>query len=159
MFKVKIITVGTLKEKYIRDACAEYVKRLSPYAQVEICELKESRLSEAPAQSEIDNALQSEGAQILAAIPARAHSIALCVEGNQITSERLAQRLIEIQNSASCLCFIIGSSYGLSETVKRACDERLSFSKMTFPHQLMRVLLLEQVYRGFMINGNRTYHK
>jgi len=159
MLKIRIITVGGIKEKYLRDACAEYVKRLSSFAQTEIIELKESLLPDAPSDELIKNALSAEGDNILAAIPNRAYTVALCVEGKMISSEELAACLADVTNVSSCVCFIIGSSHGLSEKVKKSCDMRLSFSKMTFPHQLMRVILLEQVYRGFMINSGRKYHK
>ena len=153
MLKVKIITVGGIKEKYLKEACAEYSKRISGFASVEVVELKESLLPESP------NALDAEAANILAAIPQRAYAVALCVEGKQLSSEELADKLADVTNESSCICFIIGSSHGLSDKVKSAANMRLSFSKMTFPHQLMRVVLMEQIYRGFMINNGRKYHK
>ncbi len=159
MIKIKIITVGKLKEGYLREACDEYVKRIMGHAQVEIVELRESKLPDSPSEGQIKNALTAEGENILAAVPREAYSIALCVEGKQLSSEELAAKMADVTNTSSCICFIIGSSYGLAPEVKSACDFRISFSKMTFPHQLMRVILLEQVYRGFMINGKRTYHK
>jgi len=159
MLKVKIITVGGIKEKYLRDACAEYAKRISGFASVETVELKESLLSDSPSDEQIKKALDTEAASILAAIPDRAYSVALCVEGKMSSSEELASSLADVTRSSSCICFIIGSSHGLSDKVKKAANMRLSFSKMTFPHQLMRVILLEQIYRGFMINSGRKYHK
>ena len=159
MLKIKIITVGTLKESAMREICAEYAKRLSAYCTLEICELKESRLPESPSDAQIAAALDSERAQIAAAIPKNSICVPLCVEGKQLSSEELAEKIDSFGSRASCVCFIIGSSYGLSCEIKKRADLALSFSKMTFPHQLMRVILLEQVYRAFMINAGRTYHK
>lgn len=158
MIKIKIITVGNLKEKYLKDACDEYKKRLSAFASVEVCEIKESRIGDAPSVTEIKAALDAEGEKILSAIPERAKVMALCVEGGGFSSEEFA-KLIEERSGEGTLCFIIGGSYGLSDKVKVRADEKVSFSKMTFPHQLMRVILFEQIYRGFMINHGRTYHK
>ena len=159
MLNIKIITVGSIKEDFFRRACEEYIKRLSPYARVEVVELKEGHIPENPNDEQIKAVLAAEGASILAAIPQRSYSIALCVEGKSVTSEGLAERFSRVMNETSCVCFIIGSSHGLSPTVKRACNERISFSAMTFPHQLMRVILTEQIYRSFMINNGRAYHK
>lgn len=159
MLKIKIITVGSLKESYLRELCAEYVKRLSAYCTVETCELRESRLPDSPSRSQIDAALAQEATSILSLIPPRAACVALCIEGKQLSSEELAATIDNLQGTSSCICFVIGSSYGLSDEVKRRATLRLSFSKMTFPHQLMRAILLEQVYRGFMINAGRAYHK
>lgn len=159
MIKLKIIAVGGIKEKYLRDACDEYIKRLTPYCRVEITEIKEGQLPDSPSAEEIKNALMVEGMRILTEIPLRAHTIALCVEGKEVSSEGVAQQLMTITNTTNCICFIIGGSYGLAPEVKKACASQMSFSKLTFPHQFMRVILLEQVYRGFMINSGRTYHK
>ena len=159
MLNIKIITVGGIKEDFYRRACDEYVKRLSPYAKVEIIELKEGHLPENPNDEQIKSVLAAEGAHILSAIPQRAHSIALCVEGKSVSSEIFAENISKAMNVSSCVCFIIGSSHGLSPEVKKACNERVSFSAMTFPHQLMRVILCEQIYRAFMINHGRAYHK
>lgn len=159
MFKVKIITVGSVKEGYLRDACAEYEKRLSAFCRPEIIELKEARLPDAPSGARIKAALADEGERILAAVPPRASTVALCVEGTERTSEDFAKLIEDAKSSSDCLCFIIGSSYGLAPEVKSFCKTRLSFSKMTFPHQLMRVILLEQIYRGFTITAGKTYHK
>ncbi len=159
MIKLKIIAVGGLKESYLRAACEEYTKRLSAFCKVELVELKESPLPDRPSDEQIKNALISEGSHILSAIPPRSYSVALCVEGRQKSSEELASMLDNAANEQGSICFIIGGSYGLAPEVKSAVNERLSFSKMTFPHQLMRVILLEQIYRGFMINAGRQYHK
>ena len=159
MLSVKFITVGTLKEAYLRDAAAEYEKRLSAFCRFETVQLKEEKLSENPSESEIQRALEREAAQIEKAIPQRAYRIAMCVEGVQLSSEELAQRIGKIEQSSAEIVFIIGSSYGLSDSVKNSSDMRLSVSKMTFPHQLMRVLLLEGVYRAFNIRKGTRYHK
>ena len=159
MLSVKFITVGTLKEAYLRDAAAEYEKRLSAFCRFETVQLKEEKLSENPYESEIQRALEREAAQIEKAIPQRAYRIAMCVEGVQLSSEELAQRIGKIEQSSAEIVFIIGSSYGLSDSVKNSSDMRLSVSKMTFPHQLMRVLLLEGVYRAFNIRKGTRYHK
>lgn len=159
MLKLTLITVGNLKESYLRDACAEYEKRLSAFCRTEQLQLQEFRLPQAPSPAQIAAALTAEGKQILAAVPPRSYRIALCIEGQQLSSEELAQRLEQISISHGNLCMIIGSSCGLAPEVKKACDMRLSVSKLTFPHQLMRVLLLEALYRSFSILKGTRYHK
>lgn len=159
MLNLTLIAVGNLKEPYLRDAAAEYEKRLQAYCKPQIVALKEARLSEAPSAGEIAAALTAEGKQILAAIPPKAYRIALCVEGKQLSSEELAERLGQIGQTHGAVCFIIGSSYGLAPEVKAACDLRLSVSRLTLPHQLMRVLLLETTYRSLGILAGSKYHK
>lgn len=159
MLSVKIITVGTLKESYLRDAVAEYSKRLSAFCKLTVVQLKEARLSDSPSEREIDNALDEEARAILAEVSPRAYKIAMCVEGKQLSSEKLAQRIESISSERSEICFVIGSSHGLSDKVKSACDMRLSVSELTFPHQLLRVMLLEAVYRAFNIIAGTKYHK
>ena len=159
MLNVKLITLGTLKEAYLRDAAAEYEKRLGAFCRFELVQLKEERLSDDPSESEIKNALSKESEKILALIPARAYVVAMCVEGKQLTSPELAEKLEEISARTSDVCFIIGSSFGLADAVKQRADLRLSVSKLTFPHQLMRVVLLEAVYRAFNIRKGTRYHK
>lgn len=159
MLSVKIITVGTLKESYLKDAVAEYSKRLSAYCKLTVVQLKESRLSDSPSEKEIENALEEEARSILAEMSPRAYKIAMCVEGKQMSSEKLAQRLESVSSQTSEVCFVIGSSHGLAERVKSACDMRLSVSELTFPHQLLRVILLEAVYRAFNIIAGTKYHK
>ncbi len=159
MIGVKIITVGNLKEAYWRDAVAEYEKRLGAFCKIQIAQLKEEKLSDTPSENEIRQILEREGAKILSEIPPRAYKIAMCVEGKQLSSEELAQRLESISESYGEVCFIIGSSHGLSDSVKNACDLKLSVSRLTFPHQMMRVLLLEAIYRGFNIIKGTKYHK
>lgn len=159
MISVKIISVGTLKESYLRDAAAEYSKRLGAFCKFSVCELREAKLPPSPSQKEIDAALDDEAEAILSAIPQRAYKIAMCVEGRQISSEAFAKKLEDISERASEVCFIIGSSYGLSPKVKEACDHKLSLSELTFPHQLLRVILLEAIYRAFNISAGTKYHK
>lgn len=159
MINLKIIALGNIKEQYLRDAAAEYVKRLGAFAKVELCELKEARLPDNPSQSHIDAALEDEAQRILAAIPPRSHVIALAIEGKQMSSEDFASHIESVTQTSSTLCLIIGSSHGLSAKVKNASAFKLSVSKMTFPHQLFRVMLLESVYRAFNIIKGTKYHK
>jgi 23S rRNA (pseudouridine1915-N3)-methyltransferase len=159
LINLKIIALGNIKEQYLREAAAEYVKRLGAFAKVELCELKEARLPENPSQSHIDSALEDEAQRILAAIPPRSHVIALAIEGKQMSSEDFASHIESVTQTSSTLCLIIGSSHGLSAKVKNAADYKLSVSKMTFPHQLFRVMLLESVYRAFNIIKGTKYHK
>ena len=159
MLSVKIITVGTLKESYLREAVAEYSKRLSAFCKLSVVELKESKLSDSPSEKEIANALDNEAKAILAQISPRSYKIAMCVEGKQMPSEKLAATLDRISTEASEVAFIIGSSFGLSDKVKACADMRLSVSELTFPHQLLRVMLLESIYRAFTISAGTKYHK
>jgi 23S rRNA (pseudouridine1915-N3)-methyltransferase len=159
MLNLHIVTVGSLKENYLREAANEYMKRLSGFCRPEIIELKETRLPENPSDKEVQAALRDEGDRILALLPARAYKVAMCVEGRQLTSEELAEQIEEIMQLSGDLYLIIGSSHGLDDRVKRACDLRLSVSKLTFPHQLMRVILLEAVYRALNIQRGTRYHK
>lgn len=145
MQKINIVCVGKIKEEFYRDAVTEYLKRLSRFAKVEIKELAEGK------------DLEEEAQGILRA--AKGYIIALCVEGKKVSSEGLASQIKTLSDKGEEITFIIGSSCGLSNAVKREADLKLSFSDMTFPHQLMRVILLEQIYRAFMINSGSTYHK
>ena len=159
MIGVNFLTLGTLKESYWREAAAEYEKRLGAFCRFEMIQLKEERLSETPSEGEIRRALEKEGERILAQIPPKAYRVAMCVEGKQLSSEALAEKLGEIAETHGEVCLIIGSSFGLADSVKNACHLRMSVSKLTFPHQLMRVLLLEAVYRGLNIQKGTRYHK
>ena len=145
MQKIYVVAVGKIKEAFYRDAVAEYVKRLSRFAKVEIKELNEGVNPEA----EADDILKS----------LKGHVIALAVEGEKSSSEKLAAKIKKLGDAGKEITFVIGSSCGLSDRVKNAANEKLSFSDMTFPHQLMRVILTEQIYRAFMINSGSTYHK
>lgn len=155
---VNLIVIGKLKEDYLRNACDEYIKRLSRYCNTEIHELSEYRLSENPSQKEIENALQKESESIRKF--AKGYIIPLCIEGKQVTSPEISGI---IQNAVvsgnNTVTFIIGSSFGLAPEIKSMGDFRLSMSKMTFPHQLARVMLLEQIYRAFQISTGGKYHK
>ena len=159
MLRIRLIVTGSLKESYLRAAAAEYEKRLGSYAKVDIIELKECRIADQPTPAEIEGALEKEAEAILAAIPDRAYTVALCVEGKQLSSEQLAQKIDTVMQNSGELCLIIGSSHGLSPRVKSAADFKLSVSALTFPHQLMRVLLLETVYRSLSILHGGKYHK
>ena len=153
---VTVVHVGDLKEKYYKEAVAEYEKRLGRFCRVKNVQIKEEKLPDDPSASEIAAALSAEGKRILEALPERSYAIALCVEGKQLSSEELAA---VIADAARDITFVIGSSHGLADSVKKACDLRLSVSKMTFPHRLMRVILAEQIYRAFSINAGSSYQK
>jgi 23S rRNA (pseudouridine1915-N3)-methyltransferase len=159
MLNVKLLCVGNLKEAYLKDAATEYIKRLSGFCRLELIELKEHKVPDDPSPSEIDAALEEEAGRLLAAIPPRAAKIALCVEGKQFSSEALAKKLDGFAATHGTVCLIIGSSHGLADSVKSSCDLRLSVSELTFPHQLMRVLLLEVLYRCLNISRGTRYHK
>ncbi len=159
MAEIKIISVGTLKEGYLKEAVAEYKKRLSQYARVDEINIKEELIRDEDNPREIEKALTAEGERIITAIPEGAMKIALCVEGKQYSSEALASLIGEGVNRSGKIALVIGSSHGLSDAVKRACEIRLSVSAMTFPHQLMRVILLEALYRSFTIIAGKRYHK
>ena len=159
MGMVTLITVGTLKEDYLKEAVAEYKKRLSQYAKVDIVELKEERVADENDSSQISRALELEADKILAKMAKDSLKIALCVEGKEYSSEGLAELIKGGMDATGKITLVIGSSHGLSPRVKAAADVRLSFSKLTFPHQLMRVILLEAVYRSFTIINGKSYHK
>ena len=159
MAQVTLICVGDFKEKYWQEACREYEKRLSAYCQFSTIVLKEERITDENNPQKIQQALQSEGAKILSQIPDNAFRIALCVEGKSIDSVTLAKTLEKAQDSSGKIALIIGSSHGLHQSVKDACDLKLSVSALTLPHQLCRVLLMETVYRSFTILAGKSYHK
>lgn len=150
---IKIITIGFIKEQYLKDAIAEYKKRISKYTNLEIIELKDEDFGE------IEKTLKVEEEKILKQISDRDYIITLEIEGKELTSIEFAKKIESIQLENSNITFIIGGSYGLSENIKNKANYHLSFSKMTFPHQLFRVLLLEQIYRAYKINNNESYHK
>jgi 23S rRNA (pseudouridine1915-N3)-methyltransferase len=160
MLNVKIIATGDLKENYLRDAIKEYQKRIGAWAKIEEIVLKEERISENPSQNEIAKALEVEEKRIFEKLSPRSYVIAMCVEGKGLSSEELASKFVEITNAGSSeIVFIIGSSYGLSPQVKARADFKLSVSKLTFPHQLLRVILHETIYRTLSIINNTRYHK
>ena len=156
MLSIYLVCVGRLKERFYQDACAEYLKRLSPYCKLTLLELPEERLPQTPSQGQIDAALEKEGQ----AIRSNTSLVCLCVEGRLRTSEELAS-LVQTweHNSAKHLAFVIGGSFGLAESLKAEAWVRLSMSPMTFPHHLARVMVLEQLYRAFKINEGSNYHK
>lgn len=160
MLNVKLICVGKMREKFYIDAFEEYRKRLQAYCRLELVEITEQRLSDRPAEKEIAAALEREGQEIMKAVPPDAYLVALCVEGKQMPSEGMAALIAARESSGKPkLCFVIGGSFGLAPAVKARADKRLSMSEMTFPHHLARVMLIEQVYRGFKINEGSQYHK
>lgn len=159
MLKISIIAVGGLKDAFYRSAAAEYIKRLSGFCSLEEIEIPAAKLPDNPSEREIEAALLKEGEKIIAKLPKKAYVIAMCIEGKELDSEALAQKLTDVSLQSGHIVFLIGGSYGLSDEVKARADYRLSMSKMTFPHRLARVMLLEQIYRGFKINGGGTYHK
>ncbi len=160
MLRVTLLCIGNLKERYWRDACAEYEKRLSAFCKLSIIELPEERLPENPSAAQIAQALDAEGKRILSKIPQGAALAALCIEGKEMSSPALATTFDKYANDGkSDIVLIIGGSHGLADIVKEKATLRLSMSPMTFPHQLARVMLLEQIYRAFQISSGGKYHK
>lgn len=158
--KVTIYAHGALSEPYWRAACAEYEKRLSRLWPLTITEAPEERLPAAPSPGEIEAALAAEAKRALEKIPPRAYVVALCVEGSMLDSPTLAQKMEEAASHGyPSVCFVIGSSYGLAPVLKERAGLRLSLSRMTFPHQLARVMLCEQIYRAAQIARGSAYHK
>ena len=159
MLSVNIICVGKLKESYLKDAVAEYSKRMKPLCRLSIVELPEERVGDDPSPAEIKRVIEAESERVSAKIGKGDHVIAMCVEGRNISSEALSAHIDEIQLTRSTVDFIIGGSWGLSDSLKARSDMKLSMGLMTFPHQLCRVMLLEQVYRAFQISRGTKYHK
>ena len=158
MIAVTLYCIGSLKEKYWREACGEYEKRLGRFCRFSCVELEEYRLPAEPSPAQIQQGLEEEGKRILSRISPKETVAALCIEGKKLTSPQLGS-LLEEQAMIGPLALVIGGSYGLSPPVKERARLRLSMSDMTFPHQLARVMLLEQLYRGFMIQSGGKYHK
>lgn len=160
MLNIKFICVGKLRERFYIDAFNEYARRLSAYCKFECAELNETKLGDKPSDKEIENALVRESADIEKAIPKDAYVIAMCVGAKQLKSEELAQKINSLALSGrGKICFIIGGSLGMAESVKQRADMRLGMSEMTFPHHLARVMLTEQIYRSFKIIEGSRYHK
>ncbi len=160
MLSVHLICVGKLKETFYQQACAEYVKRLSPHCRLTVVELPEQRLPQNPSRAQIDAALEKEGQAIRAKLPPNAPLVCLCVEGQARSSQELAGLLRDWESGgAGRVAFVIGGSYGLAGSLKAQARLRLSMSPMTFPHHLARVMVLEQLYRAFKINEGSPYHK
>ena len=159
MLKITLITVGALSEAHWKDAAAEYKKRFTgKVAFSDVC-VKDERLPQSPSDADISRALDAEADRIIDAIPKRSLVVPLCVEGRQVSSEALAARIGEAAAKTGEICFIIGSSYGLSDRVKSLGAFKLSLSSLTFPHQLAKVMLLEAIYRSVMILSGSKYHK
>lgn len=157
---IDIICIGDIKEKYLKDAIKEYEKRIRPYSNLNIYELNEAKLSNNPSDKDIIQAMDKEAEAIIQKINPRSYVIPLCIEGKQLDSEDFSKKIEDITiEGYSDITFIIGGSNGLAKAVKTKANHKLSFSKMTFPHQLMRVILLEQIYRAFRIMKNEPYHK
>jgi 23S rRNA (pseudouridine1915-N3)-methyltransferase len=157
---IKVITVGKIKEKYLKDAIDEYSKRLKRYCKLEIIEVQDEKTPDTASEKEELQIKNKEGESILKHIKDNMYVIALAIEGKLLSSEELAGLIKDLGvKGDSNIGFVIGGSLGLSKEVLNRADYKLSFSKMTFPHQLMRVILLEQVYRGFRINYGEPYHK
>ena len=158
MLTVNLICVGKLKENYLRDACNEYSKRLSAFCKLNIIELSEHKLSNNPSDAEISQCIEIEGNSISAKL--KGYTIPMCIEGKLLSSEELSSQLDTVMlNGTSEVSFVIGGSYGIDNSIKQNANLKLSMSHMTFPHQLARVMLLEQIYRSFQISSNGKYHK
>ncbi|AGK56162.1 23S rRNA (pseudouridine(1915)-N(3))-methyltransferase RlmH [Bacillus sp. 1NLA3E] len=157
---ILIITVGKLKEKYLKQGIDEFVKRMSSYAKLEMIEVADEKAPEELSLAEMDQVKQKEGERILNKIPQDTYVIALAIDGKMKSSEELAEDLDKLATyGKSKIAFVIGGSLGLSDEVLRRANDKLSFSRMTFPHQLMRLILVEQIYRAFRINRGEPYHK
>lgn len=160
MINITVIALGKLKEKYMREFSEEYQKRLSAYCKLNIVELNPKALSDNPSENEIKNALDVEAQQIKAKIPNSAYVFSMCIEGKQMPSEAFSQKLSNLAvDGKSNIVFILGSSFGLSDEIKKLSDNKFSMSEMTFPHQMARIMLLEQLYRAFQIANGGKYHK
>lgn len=158
--KITIVSVGNIKEKYLKDAILEYSKRISKYSKVEFLNVSDEPIKENSSMKENEIVKTKEGEKIIKILPSNSYKIALNLKGEMLTSPEFASKISSVYsyNNAN-ICFVIGGSLGLGDNVLSLMDYHLCFSKMTFPHQLMQVILLEQIYRAFKINHNETYHK
>ena len=156
---IKIIAVGKIKEKYFTAAVDEYSKRMSRFAKFEIIEVPDEKIPDNASEKEQESVKEKEGNAILSKLKPGDTVIAMCIEGTEMSSEKIASKIEQISLSSSSIAFIIGGSLGLHDSVKARADFRLSFGPVTLPHQLMRVVLCEQIYRAFKINHNESYHK
>ena len=157
--KITIVCAGRLKEKYLTAGISEFLKRLKPMAQVEILEVHEEKMPDNPSAAEKEQVLQKEGEKLLKLVPSGSYLFVLDVYGEELSSEELAERIDKLGVSGrSSLTFLIGGAFGLSREVRGAADMKLSFSRMTFTHQMVRLLLVEQIYRAFKINRGEKYH-
>lgn len=160
MLNIQLICIGRLKEKYLKEACGEYEKRLKAFCKFTIIELDEEKTVESPNSSQINQVVSAEGQRIIKKIPKSSKLVALCIEGKPQSSPQLSAFMQQTAVAGiNNITFIIGGSWGLSEQVKELADQKLSMSPMTFPHQLARVMLCEQIYRGFQISTGGKYHK
>lgn len=158
--QINIIYVGNIKDKYFSDAVKEYEKRLSAYCKVVNTEIKEAKIPENASAAQINKAIEEEGEKILSVLPQKSYKIALAVEGIMLSSEELAKKIdSSLTGGYSSISFIIGGAFGMSEKVKKSCDMMLSVSRMTFTHRMMRVIILEQIYRAYNILSGGKYHK
>ncbi len=158
MLKINIVCVGKIKEKYYAEAVLEYVKRLSRFAEVSVTECKEENFAKEPTEGEIPVILAKEGVQIKKNL--KGYVFAMAIEGKKMSSEEFAKKIKQLKDKGEgIITFVIGGSYGIDEEIKKNADFKFSFSDMTFPHTLMRVMLTEQIYRAFMINADSCYHK
>ncbi|MDO5725346.1 MAG: 23S rRNA (pseudouridine(1915)-N(3))-methyltransferase RlmH [Tissierellia bacterium] len=158
--KIRIIAVGKLKEDYLKKGIAEYLKRLKSYVDIEIIEIIDEKAPENLSEKELEQVLEKEGQRILKKLPKDAYIISLSINAKELSSEQFAQKIKTFENKGvKNLVLIIGGSNGLSKTVLSLSDEEISFSKLTFPHQLMRIILAEQIYRAYRIINNHPYHK
>ena len=157
---INFIAVGKIKESWYRDACAEYLKRMGAFAQTRVYEPSPADIPQSPTDAQIQRALSQEAVRIGESIRHGSYTVAMCIEGEQLSSEKLAAMLARLANGGtSTVNFVVGSSHGLAGELKRSADFRMSMSPMTFPHSLARVMLYEQVYRALSINNNSKYHK
>lgn len=154
-----VICIGKLKEKFFTQAADEYLKRLSRFGKIDIIEIPDEKIPDSASKKEEQIILEKEGCAILSKIKNDSYVVAMCIEGKQLDSVEISEKLNQISISGKKAVFIIGGSLGLSEAVKSRADFKLSFGKITLPHQLMRIVLLEQIYRGFKILSNEKYHK
>lgn len=158
--QINIIYVGNIKDKYFSDAVKEYEKRLSAYCKVVNTEIKETKIPENASAAQINKAIEEEGEKILSVLPQKSYKIALAIEGAMLSSEELAKKIdLSLTGGYSSISFIIGGAFGMSEKVKKSCDMMLSVSRMTFTHRMMRVIILEQIYRAYNILSGGKYHK
>lgn len=157
--KISIVAAGKIKEKYLRDGIAEFTKRLKPFTQIEFLEINEEKMKDNPSPAEKAAVLKAEGERLLKKVPAGSYLIVLDVVGKAISSEELSQKIDTLTlNGHSHITFLIGGAFGLSQEICNRADERISFSRMTFTHQMIRLLLIEQIYRAFKISRGEKYH-
>ena len=157
--RITIVTAGKIKEKYLTAGINEFLKRLGPFANVKIIEINEEKMKDNPSEAEKQQTLALEGQRLLKQVPEGSYLIVLDVYGQQLSSEKLAEKIQSLGlQGKSNITFLIGGAFGLSQEVRQAADFRLSFSPMTFTHQMIRLLLVEQIYRAFKINRGEKYH-